>query len=461
METESLGEVRRGLLEAWAGTIADSDSGIGFDFTDTNRTRQCQQRADEFIETPTEETLRALWNQDLITHAYQPNIGTLTSDWEDQYDELAAIIKEIRDTDAFDPAWTEKIGDRSIWELHGRLHPGDTPIVDSNGMSVLPMFSLERHGNYEKQQRELERFRELYEQYAGYATKGTAHELPIWAEIDAFLQFVAANYDQSTLEAELGGDDADLYRPLLAFQFGSPDTPPIEFKDITAIVDGHFNAREDDAYDGEDTEHWGGNHAEQWKWEYRDYFQDEIMSEFELTALTAADIEPLFEALSHPGGIVSDVIRKIMGHRQSVFAFNDFEELCLENPTEAARVLSILFDEGRPIETRLAEIRAFVSPLVERDEHSRGAGSFLRLATALLMFAYPDQHIAFQYRRFNNFLSEKTPLDKLEKGYTPRQYRQIARACRRLLEDLREYHDDADMLDVQTIIWVWNGKYEN
>ncbi|MDT3434649.1 hypothetical protein [Haloarcula sp. 1CSR25-25] len=460
METESLGAVRQGLLEAWAETIADSDSGTGFDFTDTNRTRQCQQRVDEFIETPTEETLRALWNQNLITHAYQPTIGRLTSEWENQYDELAAVIEEVRDTNSFDPTWTEKVGDRSIRELYGRLHPEDTPIVDSNAMSALPTFSLERRGNYERQQRELEQFRELYEQYVGHATNGTDHELPLWAEIDAFLQFVAANYDRSTLEAELRGDDAALYRPLLAFQFGSPDTSPIEFEDITAIVDGHFNARKDDAYDGEDTEHWGGNHAEQWKWDYRDYFHDEITSRFELTALTATDIDPFFEALSHPGGIVSDVIRKIMGHRQSVFAYNDFEDLCLANPTEAARVLSILFDENRPIETRLAEIRAFVSPLVERDEHSRSAGSFLRLATGLLMFAYPDRHIAFQYRRFNKFFSEKTPLDKLEQGYTPQQYHQIARACRRLLEDLREYHDDADMLDVQTIIWVWNGKYD-
>lgn len=185
MDTESLGAVRQGLLEAWGDTVADCDSGTGFDFTGTNRTRQCQRRANDFIENPTEETLRAFWDQDLVTHAYRPRIGKLIEEWEGRYDELAEIIREIRESESLDPTWAEEIGgDACVWELHGRLHPEERPITDSNSMSALPTFSLEKGGNYEKRIQELETFSQLYEEYVGHATEGTDHELPWWAEID-------------------------------------------------------------------------------------------------------------------------------------------------------------------------------------------------------------------------------------------------------------------------------------
>jgi hypothetical protein len=226
---------------------------------------------------------------------------------------------------------------------------------------------------------------------------------------------------------------------------------------VDALIEAHVEARDSGAYDDLETSHWGGTHIESWKWQFADYFEDVIRTEFDLTALTATDIPRFFAAIEEPDvefDAVSNVPAHMMGGQFHRLTWQDIVSYCHDNPDEAAAVLSDLYNEELPIVDRLNEFYEFFRHLTTRDENDRSPGSLLRAATALLMYAFPDQHITFQYQRMNNFFSEYSTLDGLDTGFNARQYHEVAIACRDLLSKIEDRTGDASMIDVQTLIYI-------
>lgn len=168
-------------------------------------------------------------------------------------------------------------------------------------------------------------------------------------------------------------------------------------------------------------------------------------------------ISDLFDNIEEPSediDAVSNVPAKMMGGRFHRLTWEDIVEHCRENPEEAAVVLNDLFDEDLPIVDRLNEFYEFLVHLTERDENDRSPGSLLRADTAMLMYAYPDTHITFQYQRMDAFFEEFSTADGLDTGFNASQYREVARACRVLLDKIELHTGDASMIDVQTLIYV-------
>ncbi|GGI95183.1 hypothetical protein GCM10008995_01650 [Halobellus salinus] len=134
--------------------------------------------------------------------------------------------------------------------------------------------------------------------------------------------------------------------------------------------------------------------------------------------------------------------------------WQDIVAYCHDNPDEAAAVLSDLYNEEISVVDRLNEFYEFFRHLTTREENDRPPGSLLRAATALSLYAFPDRHITFQYRRMNNFFSEYSTLDSLDTGFNARQYHEVAVACRDLLSKIKDRTGDATMIDVQTLIYI-------
>lgn len=127
----------------------------------------------------------------------------------------------------------------------------------------------------------------------------------------------------------------------------------------------------------------------------------------------------------------------------------DFQETCLDDPEEAAAVLSTLFDEDEHLVEGLHQFHTFAAS----DDVSDG--NLLRIAMTLLMGAYPDEYGNFQYERFDTFFSACSNLDVLDTGFDARQYYRIVLACRDLRDAMREELPGASMLDVHTLIRLY------
>lgn len=127
----------------------------------------------------------------------------------------------------------------------------------------------------------------------------------------------------------------------------------------------------------------------------------------------------------------------------------DFQETCFADPEHAATVLSTLFSEDEHLVNRLEQFHDFAAC----DEVSDG--TLLRIATTLLMGAYPNTYVNFQYERFDTFFSECSSVDSLETGFDARQYYRIVLACRDLRDIMSAELSDASMLDVHTLIRLY------
>ena len=454
MSSTTPGQTLHSMLSGWKAAVSDSSSGTGYDLTESNRTAVCRRRVDAFLDSPSEDSFRRLWSDDAIVDYWAPNAAVILQVADDSLEDLAELVAEVRDADAYDPAWESLIDGSGLWELYGRLHADRDPIPTDRANEALQRFRFEGHDERQARIAEIERFRETYEAVVGHATAGTDFELAIYAEVDELFTLVTTT-DRVDVNAELHGPYERLYRPLIGFRREPTPSDRIEWTGVEAVVENHLDAKDSGAYDDHTTRHWGGTQIETWKWDYLEYFQEEICGGFDLDSLDADEIEPFFEAISEPDDrvdVVGDVPRKMMGNRFNVFAWNDVVDHCLMNPDDAAATLSTLFDEELPIEDRLHVFYEFASPPIL--ENDRSPGSLLRAATALLMYAYPDRHVNFQYQRFSDFFEAYSTSDRLDTGFSASQYKEVVFACRDLLRLIERYTDDASMLDVQTMIYI-------
>jgi hypothetical protein len=360
----------------------------------------------------------------------------------------------------FDSTWVDRVAGAGtawgVYELFARLQGGADPIPTLEAQSALRALGYPDVDTPSAVTTAITDFAKEYESVVGHASADTTYELPLYAEIDEFFRLIQTA-DRETITAQVTGPHAALFRPLIGHRVHTDSAEPIEWQGVDALIEAHVEARDSGAYDDLETSHWGGTHIESWKWQFADYFADVIRTEFELTDLTAADIPRFFRAIEEPDAefdAVSNVPAKMMGGQFHRLTWQDIVAYCNDNPDETAAILSDLYDEELPVVDRLNEFYECFRHLTTRDENDRSPGSLLRAATALLMYAYPDRHITFQYQRMDNFFTEYSTLDGLDTGFNARQYHEVAVACRDLLSKIEEYTGEASMIDVQTLIYI-------
>ncbi|WP_436903537.1 hypothetical protein [Halovenus halobia] len=459
MAKSTLGQSLIPALHSWRKLVRDGPTGPGINFSETNRTRLCNARFDSFLEHPSKETFRELWKDETLADYWAPNAHSLLSS-DQAVEQLHTLLSEMDDADEFQPEWVQYLGGNStgwgLYELFARLQDGHDPIPSTEAKEVLEGLGYDVAYDPDVISEHIRDFKETYETHAGHASAGTEYELPIYAEIDEFFRLIDS-LEREIINAQLTGEYAPLFRPLIGHSIHKDTADPIQWSGVEALIEDHVEARDSGAYDNLEESHWGGTHIESWKWQFQDYFETVVWSEFELTALTAEDVLALFEAIEEPTedfDAVSNVPAQMMGGQFHRLAWNDIVDYCHQNPVEAAAVLSDLFDDELPIVDRLNEFYEFVHHLTVQDENDRSPGSLLRAATALLMYAYPQQYIAFQYERMDRFFSEYSNSDRLDTGFNAQQYREVALACRDLLEMVETKAGEASMIDVQTLIYV-------
>ncbi|WP_435320815.1 hypothetical protein [Haloarchaeobius sp. TZWSO28] len=451
--TDTFGPRQEAILSAWKQTVPEHPTGPGYDLSESNRTRVCTERLDEFIEDPSKETFQELWDLDALYESLSPNKSLALDSFWGSVEELAELFAEVRDAETYDPAWERKFQwSQSLWELYGRTHAETSPIPTSQAASGLKQFGFAGGNTYNKRVDSLERFAETYRERVGHVTAGTDHEVPVWVEIDELLALVTT-VDPETIRAEVDGPRGPLYRSLDGYgSSGSTETNrPIrlDYEKLAPAIDGHLAARESGAYQDETTEHWGGTHIESWKWEYAKYFEETIREKYDITDLDPEELDSFFADLDVGMEPVSSVLNHMMG-RWGASDWNAVRKHCLENPEEGAAVISDLLTEDAHVTDRLGALQNFCAPL------DVSPGNLMRFASTLLMFAYPEDYITFQYSRFDSFFAANSSVDGLDTGFRPTQYWQVVLACRELRDVLREERPDADMIDVHTLVYVWN-----
>ncbi|SDY39598.1 hypothetical protein [Halopenitus persicus] len=459
MARSTLGQSLTPALAAWRELVAEGPTGPGIDFSETNRTRRCRRRCDAFLADPSPETFRELWSADTMASYWAPNAAVLLGP-DDAIDALRDVCSEMIAAEEFDPTWTDRLaGSGAAWgvtELYARLQGGTEPIPTLEAQAALRSLRDASVETPAAVAAAIADFAQDYESAVGHASAGTAYELPRYAEIDEFFRLVQTT-DRETIAAHVTGPYAALFRPLIGHRVHTGGADPIEWQGVDALIEAHVDARDSGAYDDLETAHWGGTHIESWKWQFADYFETVIRADFDPTALTAADVPRFLAAIEEPDAefdAVSNVPAKMMGGQFHRLTWQDIVAHCRENPAEAAAVLSDLYDETLPIVDRLNEFHECFRHLTTRDENDRSPGSLLRAATALLMYAYPERHITFQYQRMDAFFADYSTLDGLDDGFNARQYREVAIACRDLASRIEDRAGDASLIDVQTLVYI-------
>jgi hypothetical protein len=375
-------------------------------------------------------------------------------------EQLHTLFSEMKSADEFDSSWVgQSVGASSGWglyELFYRLQRGQEPIPSTEARAVLNGLGYDVESEPEAVMEGIRDFRENYDTHVGHASAGAPYEIAVYAEIDEFFRLVETT-DREVINAQLTGTYAPLFRPLIGHRIHTGTAEQFHWEGVDALIEEHVEARDTGAYGEDGDDHWGGGHIESWKWQFKDYFQEVVWEELDLTALSAEEIPRLFEMIQDPAAefdAVSNVPAKMMGHQFLRMSWNDIVDHCHENPEEAAAVLSDLYNEELPIVDRLNEFYECFHYLTVREENDRSPGSLLRAATALLMYAYPQRHINFQYERLDNFFTEYSTADGLDTGFNAQQYREVAIACRDLCSRIEDHAGDASMIDVQTLVYV-------
>jgi hypothetical protein len=272
-----------------------------------------------------------------------------------------------------------------------------------------------------------------------------------------------ANLDTDDIVAEIKGKYGEFYRYLYdGATTAGGNSHTVELADIGAVTRAYAAGKANDAYEKEEKpDYWSGDFWETWKETYADWVQTEIKSDFTLKNLSPDEIEPLFDAIVTTDGaeLSKPVATYVMCSQWGQYTWNDVVDHFTDNPLEASQALSLFFDDSYHAETRLDAFREHTIHLTETED--RSPGSIERMATSLLMFTEPQQHLGLPPQTTKEFLESKTTLDSYNHGFDPRQYRRIIGPLRELRDEIEHQvreHDcgaDVTMLDVHTLIYIF------
>lgn len=213
-----------------------------------------------------------------------------------------------------------------------------------------------------------------------------------------------------------------------------------------------------DGFEKEDTGLWG-DYWESWKWTHADHIRNTVREEYEITDLDGDELQSFLKQFKNAPDVKlsSAVPTYLLGGRSGGILWNGFKNRSLEHPDEAATVLSVLFNETKPLTDRLVQFNDFYAPL------DTSPGPLLSLATMFLMLTYPEEYVMYKYGKFSSFFAEYSDYS-VSTGFNPKQYWVLNEASQRIVRRLNEMFDEdprikteASMLDVHTLIWVTVG----
>lgn len=437
------------LLDAWATTIETNGRGNGFDFTSPTRTNVLEQKVEAFLDSPSEDEFRDVWQSELIRGAAFGGSNAVLNNWNLPIDALAEFIREIRDATSYDPSWERQIPEYvipAVREFYGRCDPETRPILSSATQRGLSTFGFGTVESFSDAAGALRNFQERYCEQIGHMTVGTEHEVALSDEIEQFLHLVSTS-DEAELRKTL--DMAvPMYETFAGWDALQTHGNPIELHGLSTVLDSFSAASNSAAYERDTPlEQWGDNHWETWKDEYCAYVSGEVLSKYDLTELQAADVEPFLDDLSVAEPL-SDVIPiYLLGGRWQ--PWDTFQQLSTTKSDKAATVLSNLLNEDAgPLMDRLESFNDLYSEL------SDSGSERMSVATMLLMIVHPDQYVMYRYQMFDDFFSEFSDYS-VPYGFNPGDYILMLDALRGVQADLDTTTDhDIRMLDVHSLLWL-------
>lgn len=452
MSLDDIGPRRKALLETWGTTASNTESGPGFDFTESNRTQKTQNQVASFLDAPSDERFRDLWSYEILADAVIGGPDGVLNQCSG-IDEVADTIGDIRAASTYDPAWEETFPvDTAVWELYGRLHPKSAPILYGECTRGLKAMGYTQSATFAEAKEAWNEFDLVYDEHVGYATRGTDHEVPRHHEMSEFLRFIATQDDETIAEQLLD----DEYRPLTGWRQEWPVTTDIELTGHEPHIEGYVDAKRNGGLEREGRDDlWNKGYWEAWKGEYLEHIEKVVKSKYELTDLTASEIEPLLDDLggSTSTSLSTSVPSYMLGGRQGGIIWSGFKDRSLEDPEEAAAVLSHLFDNEDYVNLRLDRFRTFYGELEE------GGGQLMSLATILLTFVHPREYVMYRWGLMSTFFGEFADY-KVRTGFNTDQYWKLNVACKnQILTELDRDLDDATMLDVHTLLYVFDREH--
>jgi len=227
------------ILRLWKQVAQENSSGHHFHFEREYTPEEARSRAKEFIETPSKQTFKALWDP-MWSAQRSGAASTIYEKWHDigQTDkELASLIKEILHADHYDASWQGELGARrTLWELFGFLHIEEYPIINGSAERGLSFFGYDCPSDYEGCANVFSEFRTAYESVVGHATAGTEHEVPVNFEIDQLLN-VIDKVSAGDLDREANADARQLYEMVLEESGDHGVSEPEEYDGINAATE--------------------------------------------------------------------------------------------------------------------------------------------------------------------------------------------------------------------------------
>lgn len=204
------------ILEQWASVARAESSGAEFDFANHDRTQAIAEYADEFIDDPTPDRFKSMWDR-MHSALRRGKASKIWKKWDGSIEELADLIAEIRDAEEYHAEWEDELGGKTtVRELFGSLHIKDYPVLNSAAEQGLGFFGYKTPRSYEDGVSSFEEFRRDYEQIVGHATADAEHgvTVPIRLEIDQLFN-VIDKVSEDSIDEESSAVAAELYRLLL------------------------------------------------------------------------------------------------------------------------------------------------------------------------------------------------------------------------------------------------------
>ena len=227
------------LLHQWSIVAANHSTALHFKFQADYRPSVIQQRAQEFVDSPSRANFERFWGL-LHSAARAASPSAIYTKWHEDREasdeELAALIDEIRTADAYNPEWESTLGARkSLWELFGVLHIEECPIVNNSTIHGLQFFGYQGGSSYKAVVDQFERFERDYLQIVDHATEGTEHQVPRNFEIDQLFN-VIDKVVEDDLSSESAEDVQDFYQSILELKAATDDGTEDVFSGQTESV---------------------------------------------------------------------------------------------------------------------------------------------------------------------------------------------------------------------------------
>lgn len=456
------------LLRAWKSMIQQAPNGTGYNLTHP-RQEEFQHRVETFRDNPSTEAFDAIWTPEAAVEHANPGGQMLRITFDGDIDDLVEFVNSVASATEYNHHWEDTLTwSWALWELYTRLNESVPVVLTEQTTGALGWLGAKPSGDFRSRMQTLQEFRDHYTTIVGHPTEDTAHHVSIKTELDEFFRALQS-LDREDIAAQVKGDHGEFYKALYGGTGSAQiDTQNrVELSDIGTVVRAYAYGEANDAYDtGSRTEYWGGGYWENWKQSYATHVQTEIRDKFTLDELSPAEIEPLFEAITTTEGSELDkpVATYLMGSQWGQYTWNDIVDHFTENPVEASQALSVFFDESRPVINRLDAFKEHTIHLKETED--RSPGSIQRMATSLLMFSNPKEHLGLPPARTKEFLGDKSTLSNYKSAFQPQQYRKIIGPLRGLRDEIerqvRDYGSDnpVTMLDVHSMIWIYGGEGE-